>query len=169
MKKQTIIIKKDKSIMEPINDVSNDTDRNNISDIDDISDSKMNNNSGNSDQFSLLINVRKDVFLKLLNKILDNIGKPVITNILDFKDIEQELLVKESNIKIIESMASEIEVLFVKTPSTSRKTAKKFPLNYIKNLAKQLHMDFSYKKKDKIILVDGVSYRRSTYYYSLHI
>jgi len=134
----------------------------------DISSANIKNMDQNT-MVNLLIATRKTVFLKLLNKVLENIGKSQISDILDFKNIEQELLIKESNTKIIENMMGEIDITFSKSHAGSKKTAKKYPLNFIKSLAKQINMDLSYKKKDKTILVDGVLYRRSTYYYSLHI
>lgn len=53
---------------------------------------------------------KKEIVLNLINKILSNIGRPIITNLIEFVDIDKDKITKDENKKLI--LESGIDVDF---------------------------------------------------------
>jgi hypothetical protein len=111
-----------------------------------------------------VIEARKKILLVLLNKIMTNINLPKLNQLSDFKNIDRDLIIKDINTRTIDDMSKELSYLFSKP---NKKDTKKYPLNCLKTFAKQIGMNMSYKKRDINITIDGSTYRRTIYEYSL--
>ena len=127
----------------------------------------LNNNVNNNDTYNEITELKKKVFLKLINKILVNNGFPEITKLTDFINIEKEQIIKESVIQIINNMNEELYMVFKKTIASYKRDAKKFSLNCLKSFAKQCNMKLVSNKKYMTVVIDDISYKRILYTYSL--
>ncbi len=112
---------------------------------------------------------KKKLMLKLLNKILANIGKEKITDITEFIDIDREDIIKEKNIKSLNEMQNDLFEVFNKSKSGFYRKTDNIVLNCLRGLLKELNYDFVRKCKEKSEYIDGKSYRRKHVYYSIHI
>ena len=119
------------------------------------------------------IKIEKDsekykVTLKLLNKILVNIGKEEIDDITKFKDIDREDIIKDVNVKALCEMEKELftEHYSKKKCGYYRKT-NAMVLNCIRSMMKDAGFEFTKKKKEKNEKINGKSYKRSHFLYSI--
>jgi hypothetical protein len=115
----------------------------------------------------ILFTVKKNVLLKLLNKILELGGKGEIKTLTDFNEINRDIIMNDNVKKIIDNMEKELFGVFVKQSSHANKKAKRYTLNCIKSFAKQVDLDFISKKKEITVVIDGESYRKATYLYTI--
>src|SRR5690242_19764065 len=76
-------------------------------------------------KFNILINTRRELFLKLINKILENAKLPSITKLTEFIDVERDILVQDNVVNIINSMENELYMFFTKNASSNKKDSKK--------------------------------------------
>lgn len=118
-------------------------------------------------QLNKMIEARRDIFLTLINKILEHVKLPTITKLTDFIDVERDLLVQDSISNIINTMEQELYLFFSKNASSHKKKSKKYTLNCLKNFAKQSNLAFVYKKRDSSVTINGLNYRRIVYVYTL--
>ena len=108
---------------------------------------------------------RKEILLIILNKILLNCNKPIITNITDFA-IEREDLIK--NEKLIESNYEIIFEHYDKDLSHYRRaSAKNYIVILLRNLCKQIGLKMVKKMKDKGISVGNDKYRKKVTTYKI--
>ncbi|MCJ7637060.1 MAG: hypothetical protein MUO21_06175 [Nitrososphaeraceae archaeon] len=111
--------------------------------------------------------IKKELMLKLLNKILVNIGKEKIKDIAEFIDIERDEIIKDKNVKSLNSMQDELFKLFNKKKSGFYRKTDNIVLNCLRGLLKELDYDFIRKCKEKSKYINGKSYRRKHVYYSI--
>lgn len=119
------------------------------------------------------IQIEKDsdkykVTLKLLNKILVNIGKEEIDDITKFKDIDREDIIKDVNVKSLCEMEKELftEHYNKKKCGFYRATDLR-ALNCLRSIIKNAGFTFSSTKREKCEKINGKSYKRSHYFYSI--
>jgi len=123
-------------------------------------------NKNDNELYNKLIEMKRSILLKLINKILVGVGLKEIINLIDFVDIERDYLIKDICSQIIKDMETELYMFFNKTGASYKKDAKKFVLNCLKSFAKQANIKLCYRKKDVPVTIDGVLYRRIVYVYS---
>lgn len=99
-----------------------------------------------------LCNKKYNVALKLINKILVNIGKEPIDDLMDFKMIDREDLAKPENLKIIEEMEEEIFKVFNKKTCDwlKRNKINEYQFTILKVILSELNLKFSKSYKQKI-------------------
>jgi len=93
------------------------------------------------------------VLLKLVNKILENLGKPQITDVLDFRKIDRLDIIKEVNIQALVSMETEIFKHYDKQKCGYYKAKKKresYVLNCLRGMCRQIGLVFEYKRRNVI-------------------
>jgi hypothetical protein len=111
-------------------------------------------------------NAKYIVLLKLLNGILENIGKDQITEVTQFVDISRTDIIKQENVDILKTMTKELFPLFNKNRCHYGKSDS-FVCNCLRDLVKQIGYCFSYKKKDVYVDVNGKNFRNTDMIYSI--
>ena len=104
---------------------------------------------------------RREILLLILNKILTNINKPIITTISDFM-IDRDDLVLETNEKLMESNYELIFTCYNKEPSHYRRAAAK---NY---MCTQAGLKLDNKKSDIGITIKERKYRKKQIMYFIN-
>lgn len=104
------------------------------------------------ENYDQLNNVYKDKYkiaIKLVNKILSNIGKKKINSLTDFKDIKREDIITESNKKTLEEEADELFKYFDKSAFGwyRRKTTKNYILTFLRKMCNDLGLSLKYEEK----------------------
>ena len=107
------------------------------------------------------------VTLKLLNKILTNLGKEEIDDITKFKDIDREDIIKDINVKSLCEMEGELFVHYSKGKCGYYRKTNAMVLNCIRSMMKDAGFEFTKKKKEKNEKINGKSYKRSHFLYSI--
>ena len=107
------------------------------------------------------------VTLKLINKILQNIGKEQVDKLEDFKEIDREDIIKENNKTSLTDMESELFPLFNKKKVGYYRKTDALVLNCLRGMMKELNYDFTKTKKDISETINGKSYKRTHYLYSI--
>ena len=109
------------------------------------------------------------VILKLINKILINIGKDEIDDLTKFNNIDREDIIKDINKKILTDMESELFPLFNKKNSGYyRKIGNSYVLNCLRGLLKEMDYEFTYEQKERSETINGKSFRRKHFFYSIN-
>ncbi len=108
--------------------------------------------------------IKYNILLKLLNKILVNIGKNQITDVLDFKNINKKDIELEVNNKILDEMKVDLTNYFGSFSIILKKIKKEnYILVYLKHMCKVLNFKLKPskvgKRNGKIVL--------ASYYYSI--
>lgn len=111
---------------------------------------------------------RREILLLILNKILTNINKPIITTISEFM-IDRDDLVLGTNEKLMESNYELIFTCYNKEPSHYRRAAAK---NYIvillKTMCAQVGLKLDNKKSDIGITIKERKYRKKQIMYFIN-
>jgi len=107
------------------------------------------------------------VILKLVNKILTNLGKKEIADLTGFIDIDREDIIKDENNKTLVEMEKEIFKFFDKGKTGYYRKSDTLILNCLRGLLKDLGYKFKNKKKEKSTYIDGKSYKRTHMIYSI--
>ena len=113
-------------------------------------------------------NIKYNLVLQLINKILVNIQKPEITDLIQFTDIQRETLLNESNLAIIESMESELFKYFDKTKCSyyrKAETKNNHIINCLRGLCKQIDYKMNSKEKGNVVVIDNEHYCKKYYVY----
>lgn len=105
------------------------------------------------DHVKTKISEKYSILLKLLNKILVNINKAVITDVIQFKNIKRDELILEENEKIWDEMKDEIFKYFNKysLKSGQKSHIKYYLLTILKSMCDELFFNFKSKSvKEKV-------------------
>ena len=110
------------------------------------------------------------LLLKLVNKLLVNMGKDKIEILTDFKDIDREEILSKKNEETLNKMISEFYPLFDKRKSGyySNKKSKFKVVNILRGLTKETNYEFKYKNKEVYIEGDFGRARKSKTYYTFY-
>jgi hypothetical protein len=111
-----------------------------------------------------------NLVLELVNKILVNIGESPINELDQFKNIQREKLLNESNLTIIEEMENDLFKYFDKKKSGYyRKTETKVNhvINFLRGLCKQINYKIYSIEKSISIEKDGKKYYCSSMFFSI--
>lgn len=107
------------------------------------------------------------ILLSILNEILLKQGKTEITDIKEFR-MEKNELIKAENYPIIESKYDLIFEHYKKTPSHYRRgSSKNYIVILLKNMCKQLCIEWKYKEVDYGEIVNGEKYRKRRCTYTI--
>lgn len=101
--------------------------------------------------------------LKIVNKILENIGKSQIQDLTEFKHIERVDLLKQENKDVLLEMDDEIFSLFDKIKCAYYRKTDNYVLNFLRGMCKELDLKLTSHKKD----LYKNNYRYTHTYYSI--
>lgn len=113
-------------------------------------------------------NIKYNLVMQLINKILVNIQKPEITDLVQFTNIQRESLLNESNLAIIESMESELFKYFNKAKCSyyrKAETKNNYVVNCLRGLCKQIDYKMNSIEKGHVIVIDNKHYCEKYYVY----
>ncbi len=104
------------------------------------------------------------VALKLINRILVNIGRDEVDDLTKFKDVNREDIIKDTNTISFMELQSELFKYFdkVKCGWYRRKTTKNYILTFIRYMCDDMGLNFEYheyKKQNNKIVVSTVFYK----------
>lgn len=100
------------------------------------------------------------IALKFVNKILENIGKPIIINLRDFKNIDREDIIKDVNKKTLSEMEKYIFEHFDKKKCGYYRQTDNIVLNCLRGMMKTIGLELISLQKTKT-----VKCMTSTHYY----
>ena len=108
------------------------------------------------------------ITLKLLNKILVNVGKEEIDDLTQFIDIDREDIIKDPNTKTLCDMEKELftEHYDKKKCGYYRKTDA-MVLNCIRSMMKDAGFTFTKRRKEKSERINGKLFRRPHLLYTI--
>ncbi|ARF09926.1 hypothetical protein Indivirus_5_49 [Indivirus ILV1] len=107
------------------------------------------------------------VALKLINKILVNIGKDEINDLTDFKDIDREDIIKDVNKEALTGMEKELFPLFNKDKVGYYRKTNAIVLNCLRGMMKEIGFSLVKVQKGKMIQINGKSYEKSCMIYHI--
>ena len=107
------------------------------------------------------------IFLKFINKILVNIGKDEIDDLVQFKNINRVDIIKPENKVILEEMAPKLFTYFDKRKSGYYRKSPNIVHNVIRCMCRDLKISFIKKKKAVYERINNISYRRTGYFYTM--
>lgn len=107
------------------------------------------------------------VALKLVNKILVNIGKEEIDDLIKFSGIDREDIIKEVNKKSLMEMEGELVELFTKKKLGLYRKTDGIVLNCLRGLMKEIGYQLVKEQKGKMVIIDGKSYEKTCMIYSI--
>jgi hypothetical protein len=112
--------------------------------------------------------IKYNLILELVNKFLINMNKSEITDLIEFKDIDREIINNDKNKNIICEMESNIYKYFNKKDcGFYRKSADGFVINCIRGMTKEIGYTVSTKRKTKSKIIDNKSYQSLFPFYSI--
>lgn len=107
------------------------------------------------------------VALKFVNKILVNIGKEEIDDLIKFQDIDRDEIIKDVNKKTLQEMENEIFKYYDKNKCNYYRKTNSLVLNCLRGMIKQLGLSMTNVKKDITIIHDGLKYRKTHMMYTI--
>ena len=108
------------------------------------------------------------VLLKLVNKILNNIGKESVDDLIKFIDIDREDIIKDANTKSLNEMENEIFKHYNKKKSGYYRKTDAIVLNCLRGLVKEAGYNLIKKQKGINTQINGKSYERTHMIYSIN-
>jgi len=105
--------------------------------------------------------------LKFINHILVNNNKPVIFDILDFKDVTRDEIIKQENLTKLNEMETELYKYFSKMNCGFYRKTNNYVINFFRGMTKELGYKAVKTKKDKTVTIDGNNYRKSFMIYHI--
>ena len=105
--------------------------------------------------------------LKFVNVILTNIGKEEVDDLTKFKDIDREDIIKDVNKTSLDEMSNELFSHFDKKKCGYYRKTEAIVLNCLRGIMKELGYEMIKLKKEKCEEINGRSYKRSHYLYSI--
>ena len=107
------------------------------------------------------------IALQFLNHILTNNNKSNIHDILDFKDITRQEILKQENLNKLNEMETEIYKHFDKDKCGYYRKTHNYVINFFRQMLKELGYKAILEKKDKTVKIDGESYRQKLMIYHI--
>lgn len=113
------------------------------------------------------LNPKYVIGLQFLNHILSNNNKPQIQDILDFKDITRQEILKQENLNKLNEMETEIYKHFDKVKCGFYRKTDNYVINFVRGMIKELGYSPVVVKKDNRVTIDNVNYRKTFLYYHI--
>ena len=107
------------------------------------------------------------IALQFLNHILTNNNKPQIQDILDFKDISRDEIIKQENLNKLNEMETELYKHFDKDKCGYYRKTDNYAINFFRQMLKEMGYKAVTAKKDRTVKIDGVSYRKKFMIYHI--
>jgi hypothetical protein len=107
------------------------------------------------------------IALQFLNHILTNNNKPNIQDILEFKDITRQEILKDENLIRLNEMEPELYKHFDKDKCGYYRKTDNYVINFFRQMLKEIGYKAVMEKKDKTIKINGESYRKTFIYYHI--
>ena len=105
--------------------------------------------------------------LQYLNHILANINKTQIQDILEFKDITRDDIIKQENLNKLNEMESELYKYFDKDKCGYYRKNNNYPITFFRQMLKQIGYKAVRIEKDKTITINGTNYRKKFMIYHI--
>ena len=99
------------------------------------------------------------VCLKFINKILVNLTKPEIDDLVKFIDIDREDIIKDVNKKSLVDMEKELFKQFDKKKCGYYRKTDALVLNCLRGMMKEIGYEMAKKQKDKSEFINDKSFR----------
>ena len=100
------------------------------------------------------------IALQFLNHILTNNNKPIIQDILDFKDITRQEILKQENLNKLNEMEPELYKHFSKMNCGYYRKTDNYVINFFRGMLKEMGYKPSYNEIDRTVNIDGTNYRK---------
>ena len=112
---------------------------------------------------------KNKLVLKYVNKLLTNMNKPNIDNLLQFIDIDREFIITETNTNTFHEMVPELfsKDVFDKKKCGYYRKSDSIALNCLRGMLKDLEYNFTFTQKDVTHEIDGKKYRLCHSFYSI--
>ena len=107
------------------------------------------------------------IAIRFLNHILTNNNKPLIQDILDFKNITREEIIKQENLNTLNEMENELYKHFSKMNCGYYRKTDNYVINFFRGMLKELGHKAVKTKKDKTVTIEGTNYRKSFMIYHI--
>jgi hypothetical protein len=105
--------------------------------------------------------------LQFLNHILTNNNKPQIQDILEFKDITRQEILKQENLNKLNEMETELYKHFDKDKCGYYRKTDNYVINFFRQMIKEMGYKAVIEKKDRTVKIDGQSYRQKLMIYHI--
>jgi hypothetical protein len=105
--------------------------------------------------------------LKFLNIILQNNNKPQINDILDFKNITRQEILKEDNLNKLNEMENELYKYFDKIKCGYYRKTTNYVITFFQQMLKELGYKAIRNERDFTVNIDGVNYRKKFMIYHI--
>lgn len=109
-----------------------------------------------------------DIALKFINKILTNLAKDQIDELTKFRNIDREDIIKEVNKTTLDEMSKDLFQYFDKSKCRFYRKTPNLVTNVLRGMCKELNMIFQIQKKDKCVRIDGKTYKKCCYFYTIN-
>jgi hypothetical protein len=107
------------------------------------------------------------IALQFINHILTNNNKPQIQDILDFKNITRQEILKQENLDKLNEMENDLYKHFDKMKCGFYRKSDNYVINFFRGMTKQLGYQPIVEKKDKTVQINGESYRQKLMIYHI--
>ena len=107
------------------------------------------------------------IALQFLNHILTNNNKPNINDILDFKDITRQEILKQENLNKLNEMEPELYKHFDKDKCGYYRKTDNYVINFFRQMLKEIGYKANMQKKDRTVNIDGINYRKKFMIYHI--
>ena len=107
------------------------------------------------------------IALRFINHILINNNKPEIFDILDFKDVTRQEILKEENLDKLNEMETELYKYFDKIKCGYYRKTDNYVINFFRGMLKELGYKGVRQEKDKHVMIDGINYRKKYVYFHI--
>ena len=115
----------------------------------------------------LIHKMKNETLLTVVNILFDNINHQHVDKLTDFTDINRDFLISDENTKTFIALEKAIYRVFDKSQTFYNKKSKKYVINSLKSLVKQLNLKIEYETKDLSTTVDGTIQKKVQYLYSI--
>ena len=105
--------------------------------------------------------------LQFLNHILINNNKPQIQDILEFKDITRQEILKDENLNKLNEMETELYKHFDKDKCGYYRKTDNYVINFFRQMLKEIGYKAITSRKDRTVKINGVSYRKKFMIYHI--
>ena len=113
--------------------------------------------------------IKYNCLLKYVNGILENIKKPKIEKLEDFKDIDRLDIISDTSTKLFHDMSPELfkKGVFDKKKCGYYTKTDNISLNCLRGMLKDMNYDFTFVQREVIRIFEGEKYRKSHSFYSI--
>ena len=105
--------------------------------------------------------------LQFINHILTTNNKPQIQDILEFKDVTRQEILKQENLDKLNEMENDMYKHFDKMKCGFYRKNDNYPITFFRQMLKEIGYKAIRVEKDKTINIDGVNYRKKFMIYHI--